>query len=872
MVAELKVIVDELKKKFEDITTELRETKEDMKVRNDRLKMVEEQLAELSEIKDDFGDKLAAKLASMEANMDQTKGIQENTMQAIIEGAQKKFDDVEQMLKNTVDEAQKKFAEVDLNYNQMYQQAKLSFENLDHKINMGSVSRDKRAGFLPDKLMVPQKFAEDITQWRKWKEEVTKYFDESREGIKGILDEIGNMQQPITVEVLRAAGERNPHKVADLEKWKHLYRALEKLTDGEAAKVVSTVTDENGFEAWRQLHLRFEPQLQAQKNTVLLELHNMTAAATIEETKNKMVELKVRIAKAENILGMNVQDMQKKTALLQILDLVTKQHTATLVDAEFNTFYTKVMNFTNNASVGQGGGNIKSINEKNDTDNSKEDEPDDMACGMCGDACGGGLHAMQRQGTCHLCGQFGHYRHECPNKGKGKGKGGGLPKGKGKGGGPQDGCWTCGGNHRRAECPHNPWNQGGGKSMGKKGATKGQGSGKGGKGWINNLQDTYQTDGYWPQEAVDFFGSLRTIEPEEGMTTAKMPCTWTTRQPINVYNKYGVLEAEEDEQEDADDQEETGKLVQERVDEDVMDKSMFDVLVGKDDEANVKDIGGHQGEVRVGAALVVSDSAGTSLLVDSQGGISTDKNPAFARLSQGIQGQQRWGQTPRALEPTLSKDTFMAHVETGAGQLDGRTSKRKKMIRVKRWKKDSLIKEEPMDDMEVSEVLSNEAVEYVKNYADKVGLGKIKQIRTVEPETINSVSADGRWEKLQLAVDSGATESVIPPSMPECVPTEESAASRRGVKYEVASGHYIPNEGEKQFDAITDQGTKKRMILQVCDVTQGLLSVSKVAKAGNRVVFDDNGSFIQNKNSGDITWMEERGGMYMLTLWVKRPF
>ena len=151
-------------------------------------------------------------------------------------------------------------------------------------------------------------------------------------------------------------------------------------------------------------------------------------------------------------------------------------------------------------------------------------------------------------------------------------------------------------------------------------------------------------------------------------------------------------------------------------------------------------------------------------------------------------------------------------------------------------------------------------------------MGKIKQIRAVEPESINSVSADGHWEKLQLAVDSGATESVIPPHMPECVPTEESAASRRGVKYEVASGHYIPNEGEKKFDAMTDQGTKKRMILQVCDVAQALLSVSKVTKAGNRVVFDEDGSFIQNKKSGDITWVEERGGMYMLTLWVKRPF
>ena len=86
------------------------------------------------------------------------------------------------------------------------------------------------------------------------------------------------------------------------------------------------------FEAWRQLHLRFEPELQAQKNIVLLELHSMTAAKTIDETKAKLVELKVRIAKAEDILGIPVQDMQKKTALLQVIDPITKQHTATLSD------------------------------------------------------------------------------------------------------------------------------------------------------------------------------------------------------------------------------------------------------------------------------------------------------------------------------------------------------------------------------------------------------------------------------------------------------------------------------------------------------------------------------------------------------------
>ena len=75
---------------------------------------------------------------------------------------------------------------------------------------------------------------------------------------------------------------------------------------------------------------------------------------------------------------------------------------------------------------------------------------------------------------------------------------------------------------------------------------------------------------------------------------------------------------------------------------------------------------------------------------------------------------------------------------------------------------------------------------------------------------------------------SGATESVVPGNTPECVPTQEGAASRRGVKYEVANGHFIPNEGEKKFEAMTEEGTNKMMTMQVCDVTQGLLSVSKV--------------------------------------------
>ena len=50
-----------------------------------------------------------------------------------------------------------------------------------------------------------------------------------------------------------------------LFKWKHLDWTFEKLTEGEALKVVSIGAEENGLQAWRRLSLRFEPELEARQ-------------------------------------------------------------------------------------------------------------------------------------------------------------------------------------------------------------------------------------------------------------------------------------------------------------------------------------------------------------------------------------------------------------------------------------------------------------------------------------------------------------------------------------------------------------------------------------------------------------------------------
>ena len=66
----------------------------------------------------------------------------------------------------------------------------------------------------------------------------------------------------------------------------------------------------------------------------------------------------------------------------------------------------------------------------------------------------------------------------------------------------------------------------------------------------------------------------------------------------------------------------------------------------------------------------------------------------------------------------------------------------------------------------------------------------------------------------------------------------------------------------------TEEGGQRGITAQVCAVNKTLMSVSKVAAQGNRVVFDDEGSYIEDKVSGERTCMQQVGGMYMLKMWV----
>ena len=122
---------------------------------------------------------------------------------------------------------------------------------------------------------------------------------------------------------------------------------------------------------------------------------------------------------------------------------------------------------------------------------------------------------------------------------------------------------------------------------------------------------------------------------------------------------------------------------------------------------------------------------------------------------------------------------------------------------------------------------------------------------------------DQSWPPLEkgITIDSGAAECVIPVSCIPDVPIAESEGSKKGVHYVAAGGARIPNIGQKRVVFATPQGQVSAMTFQVADINKPLASVSKICKKGHRVVFDDDGSYIEHKSTQKRTMIRERNGV-----------
>ena len=82
-------------------------------------------------------------------------------------------------------------------------------------------------------------------------------------------------------------------------------------------------------------------------------------------------------------------------------------------------------------------------------------------------------------------------------------------------------------------------------------------------------------------------------------------------------------------------------------------------------------------------------------------------------------------------------------------------------------------------------------------------------------------------------------------------------------------GKLCRTKGKKNLQGFTDSGQNIGITFQVTECSKLLASVRKMCEAGNRVVFDEDGSYIQNKQTGVKTIVNKHNGTYAFNMWIQ---
>ena len=92
---------------------------------------------------------------------------------------------------------------------------------------------------------------------------------------------------------------------------------------------------------------------------------------------------------------------------------------------------------------------------------------------------------------------------------------------------------------------------------------------------------------------------------------------------------------------------------------------------------------------------------------------------------------------------------------------------------------------------------SSEVFHRVESKKEKKEAMKVSSLGIRMPEGLKSMEEAPEWEVLEMAMDSGASESVVNDEMLLRVEALEGEAMKKAVQYEVADGTLIPNLGRR---------------------------------------------------------------------------
>ena len=143
-------------------------------------------------------------------------------------------------------------------------------------------------------------------------------------------------------------------------------------------------------------------------------------------------------------------------------------------------------------------------------------------------------------------------------------------------------------------------------------------------------------------------------------------------------------------------------------------------------------------------------------------------------------------------------------------------------------------------------------------------------IRNDQKSVMEIASTEQDWERITLKIDSGAVDTVMPPTIGKHFPLEETERSKKGEGYLAANNTVIPHYGMRKLKGQSDAYQPMSMIAQVAGVKSTLVSVSRLLEAGNRVHFEPGNCYVEHAKSGKRTRIIERNGAFEVGFWVPR--
>ena len=134
---------------------------------------------------------------------------------------------------------------------------------------------------------------------------------------------------------------------------------------------------------------------------------------------------------------------------------------------------------------------------------------------------------------------------------------------------------------------------------------------------------------------------------------------------------------------------------------------------------------------------------------------------------------------------------------------------------------------------------------------------------------ISAIATPDDWVEIEVTVDSGACETVMPASMCTGIYIHKSSCSH-GAEYEVANGASIPNLGERRCLLMSlGSNVAKSIVFQVADVHKPLLSVSRCADMGFKCILEKESGYLEHHETGECIPLHRRDNLYHMRVWVK---